>query len=196
MRLYTIGEVAEALHLSVPTIKRYIYEGKLRSTKLPGGHHRIAESEIERLAGAVEAAAPAAESTAENRIAVLEQWLTELEADVERLSAALEVMSTYCKQHMSGFGGQAAATRPPATHSVLILGPGCKRCNALFDLAASVLKAMGRDDTTVTMIKDLDAIAAFGPIVTPALVVDDEVVFSGRVPNEATLRALLRQHLG
>ncbi len=197
LRLYTITEAAEALHLSVPTIKRYIYEGKLRSTKLPGGHHRIPESEIARLAGTVQSAeAPAADSSAENRIAVLEQWLTELEADVERLSAALEVMSRYCEQHMGTVPGQAAAASPGANHRVVILGPGCKRCDALFELTGAVLKAMGRDDTTVTMVKDLDAITAFGPILTPALVIDDEVVLSGRVPNEATLRALLRQHLG
>ncbi|NLB97219.1 MAG: helix-turn-helix domain-containing protein [Armatimonadetes bacterium] len=49
MHYLTIAEAAEALHLSVPTIKRYIYEGKLRSTKLPGGQHRIPQSEIDRI---------------------------------------------------------------------------------------------------------------------------------------------------
>lgn len=197
LRLYTISEAAQALRLSVPTIKRYIYEGSLRSTKLPGGHHRIAESEIERLAGTMQtASALTADGSAEERIAVLEKWVTELEADVERLSAALEVISSYCKQQGGGVVEQATVAGAKATHSVLILGPGCKRCDALFELTASVLKSMGRDDTTVAMVQDLDAITAFGPILTPALVIDDEVVFSGRVPNEATLRALLRQHLG
>jgi excisionase family DNA binding protein len=45
MDYLTVSEAADVLQLSVPTIKRYIYEGKLKSTKLPGGQHRIARSE-------------------------------------------------------------------------------------------------------------------------------------------------------
>ncbi|MDI1242160.1 MAG: helix-turn-helix transcriptional regulator [bacterium] len=42
---------AEILGISYPTIKQWIYDGKIESVKTPGGHHRIPASEIERLSG-------------------------------------------------------------------------------------------------------------------------------------------------
>jgi molybdopterin-binding protein len=42
-------EAALELRISFPTIKQWIYAGKIRSVKTPGGHHRIPQSEIDRL---------------------------------------------------------------------------------------------------------------------------------------------------
>lgn len=47
-KVLTIKEVAELLKVSVQTVKNYIYNGKLRSFKTPGGHHRFLESEISK----------------------------------------------------------------------------------------------------------------------------------------------------
>lgn len=44
-------DAAELLGISYPTIKQWIYDGKIGSVKTPGGHHRIPASEIERLSG-------------------------------------------------------------------------------------------------------------------------------------------------
>lgn len=41
-------EAARALGISYPTLKLWIYRGKLRTMKTPGGHHRIPASEIDR----------------------------------------------------------------------------------------------------------------------------------------------------
>ena len=49
MDLLKLRDAAEMLNISYPTLKQWIYRGKLRSIKTPGGHHRIARSEIERL---------------------------------------------------------------------------------------------------------------------------------------------------
>ena len=38
--------------VSYPTLKQWIYSGKIKSTKTAGGHHRVARSEIERVTGA------------------------------------------------------------------------------------------------------------------------------------------------
>ena len=48
MRL-TVSEAAERLGVSFSTLKQWIYSGTIRTTRTAGGHHRIAESEIERL---------------------------------------------------------------------------------------------------------------------------------------------------
>jgi len=36
------------MSVSYPTLKQWIYNGKVQSVKTPGGHHRIPRSEIER----------------------------------------------------------------------------------------------------------------------------------------------------
>jgi molybdopterin-binding protein len=41
-------EAATRLGISYPTLKKWIYSGKLRTVTTPGGHHRIPESELER----------------------------------------------------------------------------------------------------------------------------------------------------
>src|SRR5215831_14396698 len=45
----TPREAALQLRISFPTIKQWIYAHKIRSVKTPGGHHRIPQSEIDRL---------------------------------------------------------------------------------------------------------------------------------------------------
>jgi molybdopterin-binding protein len=45
----TPREAAFQLKISFPTIKQWIYARKIRSTKTPGGHHRIPQSEVDRL---------------------------------------------------------------------------------------------------------------------------------------------------
>jgi molybdopterin-binding protein len=44
-----VREAAQRLGVSYPTVKQWIYRGKLRTVKTVGGHHRIAQSEIDRL---------------------------------------------------------------------------------------------------------------------------------------------------
>lgn len=41
-------EAATRLGISYPTLKKWIYGGKIRTVTTPGGHHRIPESELER----------------------------------------------------------------------------------------------------------------------------------------------------
>jgi molybdopterin-binding protein len=44
-------DAAQLAGVSYPTLKQWIYKGKIRTTKTAGGHHRIARSEIERVTG-------------------------------------------------------------------------------------------------------------------------------------------------
>lgn len=50
--LLPVSEAAERLGISYSTLKQWIYKGAVRTTRTAGGHHRIAESEIDRLLGA------------------------------------------------------------------------------------------------------------------------------------------------
>jgi molybdopterin-binding protein len=42
-------EAAIELRISFPTIKQWIYKKKIRSIRTAGGHHRIPQSEVDRL---------------------------------------------------------------------------------------------------------------------------------------------------
>jgi molybdopterin-binding protein len=48
-RLYTPRDSAQILGISYPSLKQWIYSGKLKTVQTAGGHHRIPESEINRL---------------------------------------------------------------------------------------------------------------------------------------------------
>ena len=48
-RLLAPREAANILCISYATLKQWIYHGKLKSVKTPGGHHRIPESEIDHM---------------------------------------------------------------------------------------------------------------------------------------------------
>jgi molybdopterin-binding protein len=45
-------DAARLAGVSYPTLKQWIYSGKIKSTKTAGGHHRVSRSEIERVTGA------------------------------------------------------------------------------------------------------------------------------------------------
>ncbi len=58
--LYTPRAAAERMGISYPTIKQWLYRGKLRAVKTPGGHYRIHEREIQAFLRVDAPAAPRA----------------------------------------------------------------------------------------------------------------------------------------
>ena len=61
MALITVRAAAARLGIGYSTLKQWIYQGRVRTTKTEGGHHRLAEAEIERLL-ARDSAPPASRS--------------------------------------------------------------------------------------------------------------------------------------
>jgi molybdopterin-binding protein len=49
MPLLTARDAARRLGVGYSTIKQWIYQGSVRTTRTPGGHHRISATEVERL---------------------------------------------------------------------------------------------------------------------------------------------------
>ena len=49
MALLTVRNAARRLGIGYSTLKQWIYQGKVRTTHTPGGHHRVDEAEIDRL---------------------------------------------------------------------------------------------------------------------------------------------------
>lgn len=73
---------------------------------------------------------------------------------------------------------------------IKILGPGCRNCVTLEQRTREALGELALP-ATITKVTDLAEIAGYGVMRTPALVVDDHVLVSGRVPTVAQLRDLL-----
>ena len=73
---------------------------------------------------------------------------------------------------------------------IKILGSGCDKCQTLDRVAHEAVAALGLT-AEFEKVTDPGEIASWGVMRTPALVVDDEVVLSGRVPTVDDVKALL-----
>jgi molybdopterin-binding protein len=60
MPLLTVRAAAGRLGVGYSTLKQWIYSGRIRTTTTAGGHHRIAEAEIDRLVARGNPSAPPA----------------------------------------------------------------------------------------------------------------------------------------
>ena len=49
MGLLTVRAAADRLGVAYSTLKRWVHTGRVRTTRTEGGHHRVAEAEIDRL---------------------------------------------------------------------------------------------------------------------------------------------------
>ena len=52
-KLYPVRHACKVLGISYPTLKQWIYKNKIKTVTTQGGHHRIPETEIDRLLPAV-----------------------------------------------------------------------------------------------------------------------------------------------
>lgn len=57
-KLYPVRHACKVLGVSYPTLKQWIYKGKIKTVKTQGGHHRIPETEMDRLLPAVPRGGP------------------------------------------------------------------------------------------------------------------------------------------
>lgn len=71
-----------------------------------------------------------------------------------------------------------------------VLGPGCPRCKETYRVVRHVVEHAGAD-VVVTKNESIDRMVELGVMATPALVVDGEVVLTGRIPKAAEVERLL-----
>jgi len=75
---------------------------------------------------------------------------------------------------------------------IKILGSGCKKCVALGDNAKAAAASAGID-ADIEKVTDIIAIAGYGIMSTPGLVINEKVVSSGRVLTPAEITPLLQE---
>ena len=74
---------------------------------------------------------------------------------------------------------------------IQVLGPGCAKCRKQVDLVTEAVAASGLA-ASVEKVDQIDQIMKFGVMLTPALVIDGEVVSSGKVLSAQEIADLLR----
>jgi small redox-active disulfide protein 2 len=66
---------------------------------------------------------------------------------------------------------------------IKILGTGCARCHDLEKTTRETIKELGID-ATIEQVKDINKIMEFPILTTPGLVINGNVVCSGKVPTK------------
>lgn len=69
---------------------------------------------------------------------------------------------------------------------VKVLGPGCKRCVATAEMVRAAADRLGVP-VSIEKVTDYAAIAGYGIVSTPGLVIDGKVVHAGGLPKPEEL---------
>ncbi len=75
--------------------------------------------------------------------------------------------------------------------NIKILGSGCKNCKKLEGAAKQAVEELGIE-AEIEKVEDFKKIMEYGVMQTPALVVDEDVKFSGKVPKVDDIKKFLR----
>ena len=77
---------------------------------------------------------------------------------------------------------------------IKVLGPGCTNCKNLERVTREAVEGLGID-ATIEKVEDYALIMGYGVMSTPALVIDEKVVVSGRVPKTSEVRELITANM-
>jgi small redox-active disulfide protein 2 len=78
---------------------------------------------------------------------------------------------------------------------IKVLGTGCAKCKKLYAEAEKAVAASGVT-AELEKVEKLDDIMAYGVMMTPALVVNEKVKASGRVPGSAEIASWIKEAAG
>ncbi len=71
-----------------------------------------------------------------------------------------------------------------------VLGTGCAKCKTLYENAKKAIEESGKS-AEIVKVEDLPSIMKYGVMSTPALVIDGQVKFSGKVASVTEIKGLL-----
>lgn len=76
--------------------------------------------------------------------------------------------------------------------NIKVLGTGCQKCKTLEKLVIEVVNENNLN-AEVQKIEDITQILAYGVMMTPALVVNEKVACSGKVPSKNEIKNLVEK---
>lgn len=71
-----------------------------------------------------------------------------------------------------------------------VLGTGCAKCKTLYENVKKALEESGKS-AEVVKVEDIPSIMKYGVMSTPALVIDGQVKFFGKVASVAEIMGML-----
>jgi len=74
---------------------------------------------------------------------------------------------------------------------IKVLGPGCKKCNTLSEATTKAVEELSID-ANITKVDDMIKILSYGVMSTPALVINEKVVISGKVPSIPEIKEFIQ----
>ena len=107
--------------------------------------------------------------------------------DAQNLSSNLSTTTTNPQQGLVDLDSIEA-------NDIVVLGSGCAKCNTLANHVKEALQLLGQDNKIIH-ITDFAQIAACGVMTTPALMINNTIISTGKVLTVAELRSLLPHYL-
>jgi small redox-active disulfide protein 2 len=77
---------------------------------------------------------------------------------------------------------------------IKILGPGCPKCKVMYSQVQKVLKKLSIENVQVIKVEDIQEIAKYNILNTPALLIDGKVKISGRIGSTNEIMKLLSDY--
>jgi len=78
--------------------------------------------------------------------------------------------------------------------NIKILGTGCSRCKSLEQVTRNAVAEMGIA-AEIVKEEDIVKIMSYGVMHTPALVIDEKIALSGRVPSIAEIKEVITKYI-
>jgi small redox-active disulfide protein 2 len=75
-----------------------------------------------------------------------------------------------------------------------VLGTGCAKCKSLEKVTTEVVSE-NNFDAEIQKVEDITQIMAYGVMMTPALVINEKVIFSGRIPSKSELKSFIKKEI-
>ncbi|MCP4176813.1 MAG: thioredoxin family protein [bacterium] len=75
--------------------------------------------------------------------------------------------------------------------NIKILGAGCSKCAKLESNAKEAVKNLNIGDAIIEKVEDLEEIMNYNVMLTPALVVNNEVISSGKLLKAREIESIL-----
>jgi len=78
--------------------------------------------------------------------------------------------------------------------NIKILGTGCTKCEALKEITSKIVRE-NNFSAEIEKVDDIVEILSYNILSTPALVINEKVVFSGRVPSESEIKSAIEKSI-
>ena len=100
-----------------------------------------------------------------------------------------------CEPETTAAASECCGEKVEGICCVKVLGAGCKSCHEQYENAQAAVKAMGLD-VEVEYITDMEKVMGYGVMSMPAIVVNEKVVYMGKVLKASEVEKLLREIMG